>query len=552
MKNTKQGKSDKTENSALNYDIINNKKEEKENEHSQDSLHSKSPLISYSGLTTPISATVNELMPNLSNATMLPTSLKIEQYGKYFKFSPKVSSSYALAQVYNHICHIRPPTYWNTLRTLKLENQTLTELHDLDKILPLLENLVLTNNSIQNISNFPSSTQVLKINHNNLTEIDQLSNLVKLRVLDICDNAISSFEALENLPHLHTINAENNKITSCSSFKSMHQLKKLNLRKNRISRLKFNDLAKLDSLEYLDVSYNHIQYLEAIDNFSQLKVLNLDHNEVEWITLTTALERLRVLRLCYNRLSKFDSVFCPNVHTLYLDNNNITDFMGLDRLVYLKNLSLRDQNQKIKGLDSKHIQGTQKLYLSGNLIDEIYKMLDFYSLEYLELCSLQLATLPVDFAQNLPYLTVLYLNDNYLKSIEPLKNLDHLKKLVLINNDLENIVNITNTLHFMVKLEYLDLRWNPLTMKYYSSVPWIMNRKERTCQYTSHERDKKWIYKDEQFVKQLPKQWLHRRCIFRSVIIKACPALKFLDGLSITNEELNHANNTIFNHYFYG
>ncbi|CAO3630451.1 unnamed protein product [Cunninghamella echinulata] len=223
--------------------------------------------------------------------------------------------------------------------------------------------------------------------------------------------------------------------------------------------------------------------------------------------------------------------------------------MGLHRLVYLKNLSLRDQDKKISGLNSVYIQGTQKLYLSGNLVDQVHKMIDFFSLEYLELCSIQLQSLPFNFAQNVPNLRVLYLNDNYLKSLEPLKNLQYLKKLILINNDLDNIIDITSTIHFMKKLHHLDFRWNPITLKYYSSMPITMNEKKRICQYTSHEYHKNWLEKDEEFVRQLPKQWLHRRCIYRSVIIKACSTLKILDGLPITKEEFNHANNIIFKYY---
>lgn len=146
MKNTKQGKSDKIANSALNHTLAKEKEEkEKEKNHNQgqDISRSLPPPISYSDFTVPISAMVDKSTPNLLNTAILPTAIILEYYSKYFKFSSKVPSPYALSQVYNHICRIRPPTYWNTLRTLKLQNQKLTELHDLDKILPLLENLVL-------------------------------------------------------------------------------------------------------------------------------------------------------------------------------------------------------------------------------------------------------------------------------------------------------------------------------------------------------------------------------------------------------------------------
>ncbi|CAO3630447.1 unnamed protein product [Cunninghamella echinulata] len=269
-------------------------------------MKSKSKLtlspISYSGFSSPISSKINNKIPqNRMHTTTSPiTTNSFEQYSKYFKFISNAPYKHSLYQVFHHISRIRPTIYWHTLRTLELKKQGLTELHDLDKILPLLETLVLTENSIQKISHLPVTIRILKINHNRLTDTNDLSHLVNLRFLDICDNAISSFQGIELLPQLHTIHAESNKVTSCSSLKSMHQLRKLNLRRNGITRLNFNKFTKLNNLEYLDAWSNRIQSLDSINGLFHLKVLNLDHNEIEWINLATSLESLKVIRLCFN------------------------------------------------------------------------------------------------------------------------------------------------------------------------------------------------------------------------------------------------------------
>jgi Leucine-rich repeat (LRR) protein len=85
-------------------------------------------------------------------------------------------------------------------------------------------------------------------------------------------------------------------------------------------------------------------------------------------------------------------------------------------------------------------------------------MIDFYSLQYLELCSAGLEQLPARFAKYVPNLTVLDLSMNRLSDIRPLRKLKYIQRLTLIGNQLTSLSDVTKTVKHFKKMKYLDLR----------------------------------------------------------------------------------------------
>lgn len=85
-------------------------------------------------------------------------------------------------------------------------------------------------------------------------------------------------------------------------------------------------------------------------------------------------------------------------------------------------------------------------------------MIDFYSLEYLEICSAGLEILPPEFGKQMPNLSTLYLSMNRLTDIRPLRKLKYLKRLVLIDNRLISINEVITVVQNLRQLHYLDLR----------------------------------------------------------------------------------------------
>lgn len=86
------------------------------------------------------------------------------------------------------------------------------------------------------------------------------------------------------------------------------------------------------------------------------------------------------------------------------------------------------------------------------------QLIDFYSLEYLELCSSEIDELPSDFSKRVPNLCHLYLSTNRLQDIRAVKKLKYLRRLILIDNKLLSINEVLSAVKHLKRLNVLDLR----------------------------------------------------------------------------------------------
>lgn len=98
------------------------------------------------------------------------------------------------------------------------------------------------------------------------------------------------------------------------------------------------------------------------------------------------------------------------------------------------------------------------MYLSGSPFHNMERLVDFYSLEYLELCAANIEVLPVEFSKHVPNLSTLYLSLNRISDIRPLRKLKYLKRLVMIENRLVSVNEVIAVIQHLKQLTYLDLR----------------------------------------------------------------------------------------------
>ncbi|KAF7728930.1 hypothetical protein EC973_005325 [Apophysomyces ossiformis] len=295
----------------------------------------------------------------------------------------------------------------------------------------------------------------------------------------------------------------------------------------------------VDQLESFDVSYNRVQQVDSIKILKGLKFFNLDHNDLRWIRLEEPAEKLKVLRLSYNHLREFDAAFFPDLRTLYLDDNRIVRIVGLSCLARLESFSLRDQGGQKVDINLSYLRSCRKIYISGNPLKHLSNVLDFFTLQYLEICSLQLEELPHGFARQVPNLAVLYLSHNFLKNIRPLRKLRQLQKLVVIDNRIGSLGHVAETIRPMTKLRYLDLRQNPITLKLYPQLSTHATQPhEKISHYLAHEYDHQWSTRDAEFCqKDLPPHWAKRRSLYRAFLLNHSPELTMLDNIVIDDQD---------------
>lgn len=183
----------------------------------------------------------------------------------------------------------------------------------------------------------------------------------------------------------------------------------------------------------------------------------------------------------------------------------------------------------------KYLRAARKLYMSGNALKHISDIVDFFTLEYLELCSVQLEELPEDFSRRVPNLGALYLSHNYLQDIHALRKLRHLRKLVLIDNRISSLSSTLATIKSLGRLQHLDLRQNPITAKLYPPVK--TQDANSIASYLVNEHDQTWASRDTSFTQALPQHWNERRQSYRALCIKYRPRLVMLDGVQVTEDE---------------
>lgn len=129
--------------------------------------------------------------------------------------------------------------HWDLIRSMKLQNQGLATLHKLDEFCGRLEELDVSNNSLDQLDGAPSSIRDLRICRNQLSDLSNWGHLCNLQYLDVSRNHIQSFKAFQQLVHLRELKADDNEIESLDGLFQLDGLLCLRLRGNLIRSIDF-------------------------------------------------------------------------------------------------------------------------------------------------------------------------------------------------------------------------------------------------------------------------------------------------------------------------
>jgi len=312
----------------------------------------------------------------------------------------------------NEMTHIHERAFWDNaqLTHLWLHSNKLGSVEELSEnvlsSLAELEILNLSRNEIEDIPNLSNNVRLrsLWLYDNQVSELSSntFSSLSDLRIIQLNQNTLTTLPSniFQDNPHLEQLHLSSNEISSLPSdiFSGLSRLKSLSLSKNQltempnlsglselvnlwlysnqISALFRSALSGLSNLKSVDLSRNQISRIEsgAFSDLSQATHLRLYDNQISDLLPSTfdGLSNVVFLTLSRNNITRLsDDVFSrmPNLKSLWIHSNQIRSispdaFSGLSQLEYL-NISYNPIQGPLPAEVCDFIKSVPKAHMNG-------------------------------------------------------------------------------------------------------------------------------------------------------------------------------------------
>ena len=263
------------------------------------------------------------------------------------------------------------------------------------------------------------------------THISGLAPFTDLQTLSISGHALTTPQGLPQLPHLHTLSLALNELESLQGLPQLPVLDTLDLSHNLLTELQ--DLPPLPALLNLDLAHNYLQDTSFLQAYPTLRTLSLSGNR----RLHT-LQGISSLTLLYE---------------LYLKQCLITDWSHLSDLTVLHTLSISPATLQ----DIHFPPALQTLLVHGHRLPASITLPPMQALQAMRIYQGPQITHIHGLAQS-PKLLTLSLRNLGLSTPPALQGLDHLLRLDLSHNPLQDLHGISD----LPNLETLDLRNTPV------------------------------------------------------------------------------------------
>jgi internalin A len=324
-----------------------------------------------------------------------------------------------------------------------------------------------------------SKIKRLELFDKKITDLTPLSYLTSLKILDLTLNEVMDISPLKKLIYIEELDLTgNSQVNNLSPLLNLRNLKKLSLHgMGHAENLDYEPLSHLKKLEWLDLSFANIftkdiihlnklplkilslaptfpysvekEMLSEIAKIKSLEALDLWGNNIVDLPPLSSLKKLKILILSSFHLANANSLSdLESIEFLKLDSSEITDLSFLNRMKSLKALSLYGMS-KIKDLGPiNSLRNLERLSLRSTNIREISFLRGLKRLKELNLIGNNISDLKG--LEEFKDLETLYLPKN-VTDLYSLRNLKKLKSLWLPENKIKNLDLIRD----FTRLEFL-------------------------------------------------------------------------------------------------
>ncbi|KAM4013887.1 leucine-rich repeat-containing protein 9 isoform 2-T5 [Anomaloglossus baeobatrachus] len=475
-------------------------------------------------------------------------------------------------------------SWYHMITTVNFDGQNLSRITNLDQ----LENLrwaSFGNNHLRRIEGLENCVNIeeLCLDGNCITKLEGLSKLVKLRHLSINKNRLTCFsrDVIDNLSHLHFLSAETNHISSLAGLQKASSLIELYLSNNLIcNNQEVYHLKGLNNLVILDLYSNpisvkhdsyrlfvifHLSSLKALDgcavdpvecenakdmfggrlssdmvaekighqNFTELQELNWRASSIRTVDLAPAdqFRNIHTVNLENNNLTSFSGlVFLTHVKTLYLNYNHIESILPRQKSQNpLTNRQMLHQKVNSSGYGQQGKNARDPLF--GEPLSPIMQSLEVLHLGYNGISNLQQLQL-----SRLRNLKSLFLQGNEISQVEGLEGLQLLQELVLDHNRIKMITETS----FAKQSCLVSLRMEENRLRDVNNLLPLVNLKKlfigfnKIQEVSEVEKLEAVPTLQELSISGNP---ISRKMFHRHLIVLRLQNLQILDGIVVTSEE---------------
>lgn len=205
--------------------------------------------------------------------------------------------------------------------------------------------------------------QVAKIKINEVKSSRSKSLVLSEYKLDGIPEEIAELEWLESLF------ISFNSIDDISFIRHLPNIKRLDLRGNNITNI--DVLTVLKSLEYLDLDNNYIKDIDVIKELQLLETLYISNNNIYSLPDLHKLQSLKIFDISNNHIDNISTISnLKSLHTLKAKNNRICNIGGISNNINLEILNIAI-NQIIDLSELRGLPNLKHIIFGNNKINDI-------------------------------------------------------------------------------------------------------------------------------------------------------------------------------------